>query len=131
MTSDEIVDAFFSRIASRDFAGVIDLYDDAVEIWQSHTQSIQSKAENVPHLEAVAGRTNIRHEVIDRCVDGDHVAARCRVHMDLPGRGPFEFPIAIFFTTAGGRITRLHEYVDSGVVAELTAALMAPAAGQD
>lgn len=130
MTSNEIVDAFFARIANRDFAGVIDLYDDEIEIWQSHTQAIQSKAENVPHLEAVAGRTNIRHEVLDRCVDGDRVAARCRVHMDIPGFGPFDFPIAIFLTTAGGRITHLHEYVDSGTVARLTAALMAPEATQ-
>ncbi|WP_070151998.1 nuclear transport factor 2 family protein [Sphingobium phenoxybenzoativorans] len=127
MNTADVINAFYSRIAARDFVGVIDLYDDDIRIWQSHNEHVQSKSENIPHLEYVAGRTNIRHEIVDRVIAEDKGSVRCRVHMDLPDGQHFEFPVAIFFTVRAGHILSIHEYVDNSVVARLTEALSPPA----
>lgn len=119
MNTKVVVDRFFDSIRNKKIQDISEIYDESIAIWQSVGEINQTKSENIPHLEAMLSLEELWHTPTSYCIDGNRAAVQCRVHMKVPSGKTYDFPISIFFTVENSRITRIEEYVDSGVVSKL------------
>lgn len=121
---EQILDHFFAAIERADIAAVAALYADDAQVWHSNDNVMQNKSENLKTLGLLTKAARLRYTILDRVICGEHVAQRHRVEITARASGASTTSdAAIFFTVRGGRIHRIHEYIDSGSVREITALL--------
>src|SRR5438874_5208046 len=110
----DIAKRLFSAIESGDVEAVRQLYDPAVAVWHNGDGVEQSADENLRVLTWVTKNVSgLRYEEV-RCQHTDTGFVQQHV---LRGTAPsgvaVEIPACLVATVAGGRITRIDEYLDS------------------
>jgi ketosteroid isomerase-like protein len=119
-TPDAVAERLFSAIEAGDIDTVRALYAPDVAVWHNHDGRVQSLDDNLRvlgwmtrHLPG-ARYTDVRRSFTDSGFVQQHVL----VATNRAGR-QVAVPACIVADVAGGRITRLDEYLDSAHVAQL------------
>jgi ketosteroid isomerase-like protein len=125
----QVMQRFFAAIEAGDFDTVAELYDDDVRVWHSVTGEEQDKRANLGLLRWLRGAATFRYEVQEQVVaagdgpDETVVARRHIAHFGFDGQPVLSLPAALFITLAGGKVTRIAEYVDSALTQKLLSSM--------
>lgn len=93
------------------------LYADDVQVWHNVTGTAMAKAASLDLLRYWCRKvTAMRYEIVERHVYDGGAVQRHVVHGDAAGT-TIAAPICIVFVFDGGRISRIHEYLDPAAVA--------------
>ncbi|HEX9531106.1 MAG TPA: nuclear transport factor 2 family protein [Acidimicrobiales bacterium] len=119
----ELAERFCKGIEAGDIEVVKECYSPDVVVWHNFDRRDQSRDENLASLAWFLDRVEaLRYEEVRRVV---HAEGFVQQHI-LRGRTPagveLEAPVCLVAEVAGGRITRLEEYLDSAQLAALAAA---------
>ena len=131
MSNMETAAALFAAIEAKDTQAVADLYADDVQVWHNFSNACQDKATNLETLGGLCRHVpEIHYDVTERLLLDDgrvmqrHVLRACLDTEELL------IPACIFITVQDGRITAIHEYLDTGQANRLRAATgRAPVSG--
>ena len=122
MTPDEVGAALFAAIEAGDIDRVRDLYDDDVVVWHNNdTGAPQGREDNLRTLSWCTRHIDgMRYEDVRRTAfDGGFVQQHL-LRGRLADGTELSIPACIVAAvSAGGRITRIDEYLDSAHVAAL------------
>ena len=123
---DDLLDAFFDAITAGDIEAVASMYDEDVRVWHNVTDRAVDAAASLAilryYVRTVSGR---RYEVIERRHWPGGAMQRHVLHGRV-GSQTIHAPVSITFAIRDGKITAIHEYVDSAAIAA-----MMPAAAVD
>lgn len=116
----EVAERLFAAIEAGDIEVVHALYAPDVEIWRNTDGVVENRDRNARRLRwLVRHLRHIRYDVLRRSpIDGGFVQQHVLRAVDAAG-GAVVVPGCIVATCAGGRITRLDEYLDSAHIASL------------
>lgn len=115
---DALLDRFFAAIEAGDLDTVADCYADDVVVWNNVARADSTKADNLKLLGSFHRRVDgLRYEVVERIPFDGGVVQRHVTSGEAGAGETIEFPCCIVFRIADGRITALHEYLDSAAVA--------------
>jgi ketosteroid isomerase-like protein len=116
---DQVLDALFDAITSGDIDAVSEIFDADVAVWHNVTDRAVDRDASLAILrhfvKTVAER---RYETLERHHWPGGAMQRHIVHGKV-GDQPFRAPVCISFELRDGRITRIHEYVDSAAIGVL------------
>lgn len=114
MSMEEIADQFFAAIENGDAAALERLYAEDVVVWHNFRDVTQSRAESVQSLAQFAAAATCKYIIEARYVVGDTVIQRHRVHVEMRETGETkDIAVAFFMTIRDGRVSLIHEYIDS------------------
>lgn len=118
MTDDlALLDRLFAAIETGDTATVAELYADDIVVWNNVADEDTTKADNLKLLGWFHRKVDgLRYEIVERIPFDGGVVQRHLTHGRANGED-FAFPCCIVFRIADGKITSLHEYLDSAGVA--------------
>ena len=120
MTADEIEDLaqrFLAAILNGDVDAVLAIYADDATIWHNFDNVDQTPAENARTMKfLIRTLTNMRYEEIRRNVLPDGYVQQHVLRATGP-KGELNMPAMLRAYTAGGRVTRLEEYLDPAAFA--------------
>jgi ketosteroid isomerase-like protein len=115
--TEELLDEFFAAIQRGDIDTVSALYADDVEVWHNVTRSSLDKQGSLDLLRYwLRSVTDMRYHVLERRTFDGGAMQRHEVHGVARGTA-LQVPVCIVFHVAGGRITRIYEYLDRAAVA--------------
>jgi uncharacterized protein len=118
----ELAERLFKAIEAGDIDAVRDIYAPDAAIWHNTDGLTQVPADNLRTLSWIA--TNLRDvsytEIRRSATDDGFVQQHVLVATNRAGQR-VEVPACIVTTIADGHITRLDEYLDSAVVAQIMA----------
>ena len=110
----ELADRFFAAIPKGDIETVRAIYAPDARIWHNHDQATQSVEQNLQVLAwVVKNIAGLRYEEIRRHATPTGFVQQHVLRGHAPNGTPLEVPACIVCAVAGGRITRLDEYLDS------------------
>ena len=110
----ELADRFFAAIPKGDIETVRAIYAPDARIWHNHDQATQSVEQNLQVLAwVVKNIAGLRYEEIRRHATPTGFVQQHVLRGRAPNGTPLEVPACIVCAVAGGRITRLDEYLDS------------------
>ncbi|QQZ17829.1 nuclear transport factor 2 family protein [Rhodococcus sp. 21391] len=117
---NDLADRFFAAVSDGDETTLTELYAPDARIWHNDDGREQTVTENLRVLRWLS-RTldDLRYEDIRRHELPDGFAQQHVLRATLPGHGLLEVPASLFVRVAGGRITRIDEYVDSAATLPL------------
>jgi ketosteroid isomerase-like protein len=116
----DLADRFFAAIPRGDTAALRALYAPDAVVWHNFDGKAQSVDENLRVLAWVARNVrDLRYEEVRRQVTPTGWVQQHVLRGTAPSGKPLEVPACIVFTVAGGRVTRVDEYLDSAHVAGL------------
>lgn len=116
---EDLLDRLFEAIAGADIEAVAELYADGVEVWNSAYRRKLDRDGSLAVLRSFAARTeSVRYEVLERRHWDGGAMQRHILHVRA-GEEDHEIDVCITFAFAGGRITRVFEYVDGRALAPL------------
>ena len=116
MSVAETAREFFGAIERADLEALNRLYADDVKIWHNFSGKFMEKKTNVAILGKLTTAGNVKYVVQESHVVGDRLLQRHVLEIAMKGGNRVGIPAAIFLTIKNGRITELHEYVDSAHV---------------
>jgi len=115
---DATLDRFFAAIEAGDIDAVGEIYDPDVEVWLNVTARSVNREQSLAILRYFAeGLEGMHYEILERRTWDGGAVQRHVVHGRVGGR-PLSIQACIVFHLAGGRITRIYEYVDAKETAE-------------
>lgn len=123
MSAEDIVNAYFRAVEQGDVAGIVALVADDFRIWHSFSDAEQGANQITDQLGPVLAHARMRYELQEQAVLGDRVFRRHYATITTSAGDEIRFPIAVFFTVRGGRITRCEEYVDGSALARVGEAI--------
>ena len=110
----ELADRFFAAIPKGDIETLRAIYAPDARIWHNHDQATQSVEQNLQVLAwVVKNIAGLRYEEIRRHATPTGFVQQHVLRGRAPNGTPLEVPACIVCAVAGGRITRLDEYLDS------------------
>jgi ketosteroid isomerase-like protein len=116
----DLAERFFAAIPKADLDTVRAIYAPDAAIWHNNDRLTQTVDENIAVLEWVTKNiSGIRYENVRRHVTPSGFVQQHVMRGTAPNGKPLELEACILCTVAGGRITRLDEYLDSAQVAVL------------
>ena len=116
----EVAEKLFAAISRGDLEAVRALYAPDAAIWHNHDGIVQDPAANLRVLGwVVKNIAGLRYEEIRRQATPSGFVQQHVLRGTAPNGTPLEIPACIVCTVAGGRITRLDEYLDSAQLAPL------------
>lgn len=119
MSIEQTADQFFQAIERGDVAELNRLFADDAAIWHNFTGTSQSKTDCIETLARFAGAAESKYVVDARYVAGDVVCQRHHIHVRMRADGQQRIvPVAIFVTIRDGKVTHIHEYLDSAHVVQ-------------
>ena len=117
-----LADRFFEAIPKGDVETIRSLYAPDAAIWHNNDRVAQSVDKNLRVLAWVAANVEgLRYEDVRRRVTANGWVQQHVLRGTAPNGEPLEIEACIVFTVAGGRITRLDEYLDPAQAAPLMA----------
>lgn len=116
----DIAARFFSAVERGDIDEVAAIYAPGARIWHNHDRAEQSVEENLRVLRWVARNLPHRRYNVQRRVEIPGGFMQQHVLEGETPAGAFSMPACVVFQVAGGRITRLEEYLDSAQASHLT-----------
>jgi ketosteroid isomerase-like protein len=118
----ELAERFFKAIEAGDIEAVMEIYAPDAEIWHNTDGLTQSPADNARTLTWIT--TNLQGvsytEIRRSATEDGFVQQHLLVATNRAGQR-VEVPACIVTRIADGRITRLDEYLDSAIVAQIMA----------
>jgi ketosteroid isomerase-like protein len=119
VTPDELLDGLFAAISAGDMDAVAGLYAADVEVWHNTSRRTLQREESLAVLRSFLRRTSVvRYEVLERRHWENGAMQRHVLHIRVDEHD-HEIDVCITFAFAGGRITRIFEYVDGRALAPL------------
>jgi ketosteroid isomerase-like protein len=116
----EVADKFFAAILRADLEAVRAIYAPDARIWHNHDRVTQDVTANLAVLAwVVKNVAGLRYEEIRREATPTGFVQQHVLRGTVPSGKAIEIPACIVCTVAGGRITRLDEYLDSAQIAAL------------
>jgi ketosteroid isomerase-like protein len=113
---DQVLDALFDAITSGDIEAVSEVFAEDVAVWHNVTDRAVDRDASLAILRHfVKTVDDRRYETLERHHWPGGAMQRHIVHGRVGGQ-PFRAPVCISFELRDGRITRIHEYVDSAAV---------------
>jgi limonene-1,2-epoxide hydrolase len=106
------VERFLRGLENFDFAAVREVCTDDATVWHNTDNEVKPMAENIAHMEAVAGEGDIGgvEYVIKRQVqEGDHVMQQHQLRWAFGGI-EHEVEVAVYFGFTDGKISCIEEY---------------------
>jgi ketosteroid isomerase-like protein len=118
---DALADRFMSAIQSGDTETVRTCYDPDAKIWHNNDGLEQSVEQNLKVLAWMARKLPERHyNVLRRETLADGFLQQHILEATLPDGTSWAMPACVVVRMAGGKITRLDEYLDSAHAAALS-----------
>ena len=115
-----VADALFAAIEAGDIDAVEALYDPAIEVWNNTDGVAQDRAANLRTLGWVIDNLADRsYDDVRRQVTPDGFVQQHVLRVTTASGRRAEVPACLVAGVAGGRITRIDEYLDSAHVAAL------------
>jgi ketosteroid isomerase-like protein len=124
----DLAERFFTAIERGDLEAVRALYAPDARIWHNHDGREQTVEENLRVLAWVARHLPGRRYRVGRRVAIPGGFLQQHVLEGETRTGPFLMPACIVCEVAGGRITRLEEYLDSAQASHLRTLTSGPTA---
>lgn len=116
---EPLLDRLFAAIEAGDTDAVAQCYADDIVVWNNVANEDTTKADNLKLLGWFSKRIDgLRYEIVERIPFDGGVVQR-HITRGRAGDTDIEFPCAIVFRIADGKITSLHEYLDSTAVAPI------------
>jgi len=115
----DIAERFFRAVESGDVEAIRSIYAPDARIWHNNDRKDQTVDENLRVLTWVAANLKNRRYRVQRRVAIPGGFLQQHVLEAETAGGPFSMPACIVVQIAGGRITRLEEYLDSAQAAHL------------
>jgi uncharacterized protein len=116
---DQVLDALFDAITSGDIDAVAEVFAEDVAVWHNVTDRAVDRDASLAILRHFVKTVDERrYERLERHHWPGGAMQRHIVHGRVGGE-PFRAPVCISFELRDGRITRIHEYVDSAAVGVL------------
>ncbi len=117
-----LAEKFVAAIEAGDIDAVKECYAPDAEIWHNFDNINQSVTDNLKVLGWMSGvLANRRYEILRRVeIPGGYLQQHV-LHGTLKSGAPFAMPACLVVQVAGGRITRLEEYLDVAQAAALRA----------
>lgn len=110
----DVAERLFNAIQAGDLAAVSAIYDPDVRIWHNNDQATQDRETNLRVIGWLAKNIpDIRYEEVRRHLFAGGFVQQHVLRGTAPNGKPFEVPACIVCEVAGGRVTRLDEYLDS------------------
>lgn len=112
--ADAIADGLIAAIESGDVDGVRALYDDNIVIWHNFDDVEQTRDDNLRVLEWMTRTvSNLGyHDIQRRHFEGGYVQQHV-LRGETKSGARLEVPCCLVVRVAGGRITRIDEYLDT------------------
>ncbi|MEQ8858961.1 MAG: nuclear transport factor 2 family protein [Pseudomonadales bacterium] len=131
MSTLETAAALFAAIEAKDTKAAADLYADDVRVWHNFSNAFQDKAANLETLGGLCRSVpEIHYDVTERLLLEDGRVMQRHVLRACLGAEDVLIPACIFITVRDGRISAIHEYLDTGQANRLRAATgRAPVSG--
>lgn len=116
---DALADRLFAAIAAGDSETVADCYHTDVRIWHNYSGRIQQRDENLKMLRWLSRTVDgFKYDAVERtCFEGGFVQRH--VFRCVVAGQAIEAPACIVGQVSGGKVFRLHEYMDSAHIAPL------------
>ena len=119
---DALASRFFAAIERADLAEIEALYSPDVAVWINVTQQTTGLAANLRLLRGFTARVrDLHYEVEKHTFFAGGFAQRHTITGRLASGVAIAVPVALFVRVAGGRITHIHEYLDSRAIAPVFA----------
>lgn len=116
----DLADRLFGSIEAGDVDGVRACYAPDARIWHNFDGAEQGVDENLATLAWMCGRlSDRRYDVSRREVLDDGVLQLHVLRGTTRSGEPFALPCAILVSMAGGRVTRIDEYLDRAATTSL------------
>jgi ketosteroid isomerase-like protein len=116
---DALLDRLFAAISARDLDGAAQLYADDIEVHHNTSDHTRDRDGGLAVLGAFLSRTeSVRYDVLERR-HWDGGAVQRHVLRMRVGGADYAVEACIVFGFAGGRISRIHEYLDGRALAPL------------
>jgi ketosteroid isomerase-like protein len=116
-----VAERFFRAVESGDLEAVKAIYAPDARIWHNFDRKEQTVEENLRVLRWLARNLPNRRYNVQRRVPIPGGFLQQHVLEGETAGGPFAMPACVVCEVAGGRITRLEEYLDSAHAAHLRA----------
>ena len=121
-SSLEVAEQLFAAIMAGDVEAVRSVYAPDVRVWHNFDGIEQTADENLRVLTWLVRKVkNLRYEEVRRYATPEGFAQQHVLRGTAPNGSELEVPAAMFCTVAGGKITRLEEYLDTAQTAVLQA----------
>ncbi len=118
--TDAFADRVFAAIEAGDVEAVASMWADDIAVWHNTDQIEQSKAANLRTLEwMVAGTASRSYRAVRRTSTTDGFVQQHVLHLELDDGRSVDLPAALFVRIAGGRVTRIDEYLDGAAIARI------------
>ena len=123
MTEQQVLDfaqTFMAAIQAGDAPKVRDCYAPDAKIWHNHDNKEQTVEQNLKSLDWFMRKLPARrYEVLHRDALKDGFVQQHVLHATLPDGTAWAMAACVVVRMAGGKITRLDEYLDSAQAAAL------------
>jgi len=121
--SEELVGRFFAALEGGDIAVLREIYAPDAVIWHNDDLIEQSVEENLKVLRGLHRVVSgLRYDIIRRVPAPDGVLQQHVLRGLLPDGTEVELHAAMYLQVRDGHITRIEEYLDSGIRAAIKAA---------
>jgi len=121
--SEELVARFFAALEGGDIAALREIYATDAIIWHNDDLIEQSVEENLKVLRGLHRVVSgLRYDIIRRVPAPDGVFQQHVLRGLLPNGTEVELHAAMYLQVRDGHITRIEEYLDSGIRAAIKAA---------
>lgn len=119
---ERVANAFFAAIERADIDAIEELYAPDVEVWINVTGRSQGRAESLALLRAFTSRVrNLAYDIELREPISGGFVQRHVLRGELASGEALAVPVCLVVQVEDGRITRLHEYLDSVAIAPVFA----------
>lgn len=117
----EVAERFFQAVQTGDLDALRQIYAPGAEVWHNFDQSNQPAGENLRVIRWMHRRVKgLRYEEVRRFeIPGGFVQQHV-LRGIAPNGEALEVPAAVVCTVAGGKVTRVEEYLDSAQTAALS-----------
>jgi ketosteroid isomerase-like protein len=125
---EAVITGFTEAVEVGDEAALRSIYSDDVGVWHNFDDLTVSKDQTIGMLMQLRRQgVQFRHTLEEQFVVGDRVIRRQRIQATTAGGQGLVLHVAMFATIEAGRITGVHEYLDSKAVDALQRAVAAEA----
>lgn len=124
----ETVERFFTALEAGDVDTLTAIYTPDARIWHNDGGGEQGVADNLRVLRGLHRVVSeLRYEIVRRVAVEDGVFQQHVLRGWLPDGTEVAMPAAMYLAVAGGRVSRIEEYLDSAQAAPIRAARAVPA----
>ena len=125
------VERFFAALEAGDTDTLAAIYATDAQIWHNDNSDEQGVQDNLTVLRGLHRVVSgLHYEIVRRFALDGGVVQQHVLRGTLPDGSAVAMPAAMFLWVDGGRVTRIEEYLDSGLAAPIRAARAALSAGR-